>query len=146
VNSALKDVFLGQIVVGDINYISLIKGLHIASAKVLDPSGKEVLQAKDIVARVSAVGVVKSVLFGDETHIKLPFIRIEHVDALIQAENGKARVWAFLLSIRRARGGAAACSAIARACRASRRRRTHSCVRALQRVHTVALGNEPVRR
>ncbi|HLM75555.1 MAG TPA: hypothetical protein VK459_22735, partial [Polyangiaceae bacterium] len=71
VNSALKDVFLGQIVVGDINYISLIKGLHIASAKVLDPSGKEVLQAKDIVARVSAVGVVKSVIFGDETHIKL---------------------------------------------------------------------------
>jgi translocation and assembly module TamB len=92
VNTALKDVFLGRIVVGDIRYISLIKGLDIASAKVLDPSGKEVLQATDISARVSALGIVKSVLFGKETHIILPFIRIENVDAHIQSENGEMTI------------------------------------------------------
>lgn len=92
VNGALKDVFLGRIVVGDIKYISLVKGLDIASANVLDPSGKAVLQASDITARVSAVGVAKSLLFGDETHIVLPFIRVENVDALVQAENGEMTI------------------------------------------------------
>ncbi|HZF54073.1 MAG TPA: translocation/assembly module TamB domain-containing protein [Polyangiaceae bacterium] len=92
VNTALKDVLLGQIVVGEINYISLLKGLDIQSAKVLDPSGKQVIQANGIVARVSALGIVKSVLFGRETHIDLPYIRIDHVDALIQEENGELTV------------------------------------------------------
>lgn len=92
VNTALKDVLMGQIVVDRINYISLIKGLDIESAAVLDPSGNQVLRASGITARVSAIGVVKSVLFGAETHINLPFIRVENAEALLQDERGELTI------------------------------------------------------
>lgn len=83
-NDALDGILLGKIVIDEIDYISIVHGLDVRSAVVLDPNGHKVIRASGIRARVSALSIAKSVLFGDEIHITIPFVRIEHADVLLE--------------------------------------------------------------
>lgn len=88
-NDALGSIFQGKIVIGPIDYVSVIHGADIRSGAVLDPDGKPVLQATDIRARVSAIAIAKSFLFGDEVHIGIPYIRVDNAEAAFFQKNGE---------------------------------------------------------
>jgi translocation and assembly module TamB len=90
-NDALGSLFLGKIVIGEIDHLSVLDGVVVRSATILDPRGKEIIRASGVRAETSALAIAKSFVFGgdDAIQIRIPIIRVADAVVLMdEAPNG----------------------------------------------------------
>ncbi|MFO0591470.1 MAG: translocation/assembly module TamB domain-containing protein [Polyangiaceae bacterium] len=81
--SAVAGTFDGEVIASGFDHVGL-DGLAVRDVTVRDPEGHEVLHAHNVVARASVLTIARGLVLGDDLRIRLPFLRIEALDAFVQ--------------------------------------------------------------